>query len=65
MTSEVIDGEMQFYIRARNFYKDVPATDEGMMGDFSDLSNIDIESSREFLRKFVGVSRCIFFKPNS
>ncbi|CAI9549864.1 unnamed protein product [Staurois parvus] len=54
MTSEVIDGEKQFYIRARNFYKDVPATDEGMMGDFSDLSNTDIESSREFLRKFVG-----------
>ncbi|XP_063796366.1 N-terminal Xaa-Pro-Lys N-methyltransferase 2 [Pseudophryne corroboree] len=54
MTSEVIDGEMQFYARARNFYKEVPATDEGMMGDFSDLSYIDIESSREFLMKFVG-----------
>ncbi|KAM4022317.1 N-terminal Xaa-Pro-Lys N-methyltransferase 2 [Anomaloglossus baeobatrachus] len=53
-TSEVIDGEMQFYARARNFYRDVPATEEGMMGDFSDLSKTDIESSREFLRKFVG-----------
>ncbi|XP_077132333.1 N-terminal Xaa-Pro-Lys N-methyltransferase 2 [Ranitomeya variabilis] len=53
-TSEVIDGEMQFYARARNFYRDVPATEEGMMGDFSDLSNTDIQSSREFLRKFVG-----------
>ncbi|XP_075038839.1 N-terminal Xaa-Pro-Lys N-methyltransferase 2 [Mixophyes fleayi] len=54
LTSEVVDGEMQFYARARNFYKDVPATDEGMMGDFSELSNIDIESSTEFLMKFVG-----------
>ncbi|XP_056379651.1 N-terminal Xaa-Pro-Lys N-methyltransferase 2 isoform X2 [Hyla sarda] len=45
---------MQFYARARNFYRDVPASEEGMMGDFSDLSNTDIESSREFLRKFIG-----------
>ncbi|OCT85428.1 alpha N-terminal protein methyltransferase 1B [Xenopus laevis] len=54
LTSEVIDGEMQFYARARNFYRDVPATDDGMMGGFSELSDIDTESSREFLRKFVG-----------
>uniref|UniRef100_A0A8C5QIF0 protein N-terminal methyltransferase n=1 Tax=Leptobrachium leishanense TaxID=445787 RepID=A0A8C5QIF0_9ANUR len=54
LTSEVIEGEIQFYFRARNFYRDVPATEGAMMGDFSDLSNIDIESSRKFLRKFVG-----------
>ncbi|KAM4721498.1 N-terminal Xaa-Pro-Lys N-methyltransferase 2 [Rhinophrynus dorsalis] len=54
LTSEVIDGEMQFYARAKQFYKDVPATEEGMMGDFLELSDTDIESSREFLRKFVG-----------
>ncbi|XP_053325384.1 N-terminal Xaa-Pro-Lys N-methyltransferase 2 isoform X1 [Spea bombifrons] len=54
LTSEVIDGEMQFYARARNFYRDVSATEEGMMGDFSDLSNTDIEFSSEFLRKFIG-----------
>ncbi|KAM4640731.1 N-terminal Xaa-Pro-Lys N-methyltransferase 2 [Discoglossus pictus] len=54
LTSEVIEGEMQFYARARHFYRDVPATEEGMMGDFLDLSNTDIEASREFLRKFVG-----------
>ncbi|KAG8436492.1 hypothetical protein GDO86_007549 [Hymenochirus boettgeri] len=54
MTSEVIHGEMQFYARARNFYKDVPATEDGMMGDFSELSDTDIESSRDFLRRFVG-----------
>ncbi|XP_069497410.1 N-terminal Xaa-Pro-Lys N-methyltransferase 2 [Ambystoma mexicanum] len=54
LTSQIIDGEMQFYARSRNFYKDVPATEEGMMGDFLELSETDIESSREFLRKFVG-----------
>ncbi|KAK1164014.1 alpha N-terminal protein methyltransferase 1B-like [Acipenser oxyrinchus oxyrinchus] len=54
LTSEVIDGEKQFYVRAQNFYQDVPATEEGMMGDFLELSEVDIEGSREFLKKFVG-----------
>ncbi|XP_078542962.1 N-terminal Xaa-Pro-Lys N-methyltransferase 2 isoform X2 [Lissotriton helveticus] len=54
LTSQVIDGEIQFYARSRNFYKDVPATEEGMMGDFLELSDTDIASSRQFLRKFIG-----------
>ncbi|NXE20953.1 NTM1B methyltransferase, partial [Ardeotis kori] len=52
LTSQVINGEMQFYARAKHFYREVPATEEGMMGDYIELSNTDIESSREFLRKF-------------
>lgn len=56
LTSQVINGEMQFYARAKHFYREVPATEEGMMGDYMELSNTDIESSREFLRKFVGQS---------
>lgn len=56
LTSEVINGEMQFYARAKHFYRDVPASEEGMMGDFIELSNTDIESSRKFLRNFIGVS---------
>lgn len=59
LTSQVINGEMQFYARAKHFYQEVPATEEGMMGDYIELSNIDVESSREFLRKFVGVSHLI------
>ncbi|XP_062972966.1 N-terminal Xaa-Pro-Lys N-methyltransferase 2 [Elgaria multicarinata webbii] len=54
LTSEVISGEMQFYARAKKFYREVPASEEGMMGDFVELTNIDIESSREFLRSVVG-----------
>ncbi|MBN3312103.1 NTM1B methyltransferase, partial [Atractosteus spatula] len=54
VTSEVIDGEKQFYARAQNFYKDVPASEEGMMGDYIELSDVDIEGSKEFLKKFVG-----------
>uniref|UniRef100_H3AHV2 N-terminal Xaa-Pro-Lys N-methyltransferase 2 n=1 Tax=Latimeria chalumnae TaxID=7897 RepID=H3AHV2_LATCH len=54
LTSEVIDGEKQFYARAKNFYRDVPATEEGMMGDFLELSEPDLEFSREFLQRFIG-----------
>lgn len=56
LTSEIINGEMQFYARAKRFYEDVPATEEGMMGDFLELNSIDVEASCGFLRKFVGVS---------
>ncbi|XP_008049972.1 alpha N-terminal protein methyltransferase 1B [Carlito syrichta] len=54
LTSQVIDGEMQFYARAKLFYQEVPATEEGMMGNFIELSSPDIQASRKFLRKFVG-----------
>ncbi|XP_049731683.1 N-terminal Xaa-Pro-Lys N-methyltransferase 2 [Elephas maximus indicus] len=54
LTSQVIDGEMQFYARAKLFYQEVPATEEGMMGSFIELSNPDVQASQEFLRKFVG-----------
>ncbi|XP_004641917.1 alpha N-terminal protein methyltransferase 1B [Octodon degus] len=54
LTSQVINGEMQFYARAKLFYQEVPATEEGMMGNFIELSNPDIQASQEFLRKFVG-----------
>ncbi|XP_045838103.1 N-terminal Xaa-Pro-Lys N-methyltransferase 2 [Meles meles] len=54
LTSQIINGEMQFYARAKLFYQEVPATEEGMMGNFIELSNPDIQASRGFLRKFVG-----------
>ncbi|XP_056893834.1 N-terminal Xaa-Pro-Lys N-methyltransferase 2 isoform X2 [Takifugu flavidus] len=54
VTCEYINGEKQFYYRAQQFYEDVPASEEGMMGDFVEISNIDLEGSREFLKRFVG-----------
>ncbi|XP_076873659.1 N-terminal Xaa-Pro-Lys N-methyltransferase 2 [Brachyhypopomus gauderio] len=54
MTCASVKGEKQFYHRAQNFYKDVPASEEGMMGDFVELSELDLESSRQFLKKCVG-----------
>uniref|UniRef100_A0A8C1K357 Methyltransferase like 11B n=1 Tax=Cyprinus carpio TaxID=7962 RepID=A0A8C1K357_CYPCA len=52
VTCEYIKGEKQFYYRSQNFYKDVPASEEGMMGDFVEISEIDLEGSRQFLKKF-------------
>ncbi|XP_063483327.1 N-terminal Xaa-Pro-Lys N-methyltransferase 2 [Symphalangus syndactylus] len=54
LTSQVINGEMQFYARAKLFYQEVPATEEGMMGNFIELFSPDIQASQKFLRKFVG-----------
>ncbi|MED6294353.1 Alpha N-terminal protein methyltransferase 1B [Characodon lateralis] len=54
VTCEFIKGEKQFYYRAQKFYEDVPASEEGMMGDFVEISNVDLESSRHFLKRFVG-----------
>lgn len=53
VTCEYIKGEKQFYYRAQQFYEDVPASEEGMMGDFVEISNVDLEGSREFLQRFV------------
>ncbi|XP_043941206.1 alpha N-terminal protein methyltransferase 1B [Protopterus annectens] len=53
LTSEVIDGEMQFYARAKDFYKDIEASDDGMMGGFTELSDVDIKSSQKFLAKLI------------
>ncbi|XP_061593297.1 N-terminal Xaa-Pro-Lys N-methyltransferase 2 [Cololabis saira] len=54
VTCEYIKGEKQFYYRAQKFYQDVPASEEGMMGDFLEISHVDLEGSRQFLRRFVG-----------
>ncbi|XP_057697122.1 N-terminal Xaa-Pro-Lys N-methyltransferase 2 isoform X2 [Corythoichthys intestinalis] len=53
VTSEYINGEKQFYYRAQQFYEDVPASEDGMMGDYVEVSNVDLEASRQFLKRFV------------
>ncbi|XP_029286314.1 N-terminal Xaa-Pro-Lys N-methyltransferase 2 isoform X1 [Cottoperca gobio] len=54
VTCEYIKGEKQFYYRAQKFYEDVPASEEGMLGGFVEICNVDLESSRQFLKRFVG-----------
>ncbi|XP_061682163.1 N-terminal Xaa-Pro-Lys N-methyltransferase 2 isoform X1 [Syngnathoides biaculeatus] len=53
VTCEYIQGVKQFYYRAQQFYEGVPASEEGMMGDFVEISNVDLEASRQFLKRFV------------
>ncbi|XP_010870800.2 alpha N-terminal protein methyltransferase 1B isoform X1 [Esox lucius] len=54
VTCEKIKGEKQFYYKSQMFYEDVEASEEGMMGDFVELSDIDLEGSRKFLSRFIG-----------
>lgn len=63
LTCEYINGEKQFYYRAQQFYEDAPATEEGMMGDFVEISSVDLEGSEQFLKKFV-VSPEILTQPH-
>ncbi|KAA8577594.1 hypothetical protein FQN60_000003 [Etheostoma spectabile] len=58
VTCEYIKGEKQFYYRAQQFYEDVPASEEGMLGDFMEIGNVDLEGSRQFLKRFVAGTHC-------
>ena len=57
MTSEVIEDEKQFYSKAKTYWKEVPATVDGMLGGYGHISSIDINSSRKFLQRFLRVGR--------
>lgn len=53
MTSEAVEDEGQFYSRAQQYWKEVPATVDGMLGGYGHISNIDIAGSRKFLQRFL------------
>ncbi|XP_054704570.1 N-terminal Xaa-Pro-Lys N-methyltransferase 1 isoform X4 [Grus americana] len=53
MTSEVVENEFEFYSKAEKYWKDVPATVDGMLGGYGHISSIDINSSRKFLQRFL------------
>lgn len=55
MTSEVVENELEFYSKAEKYWKDVPATVDGMLGGYGHISSIDINSSRKFLQRFMRV----------
>uniref|UniRef100_A0AAV2KU15 Uncharacterized protein n=1 Tax=Knipowitschia caucasica TaxID=637954 RepID=A0AAV2KU15_KNICA len=54
VTCEYIKGEKQFYHRAHTFYEDVEPSEEGMLGDFVEISEVDLEQSRRFLSHLIG-----------
>ncbi|NWT17186.1 NTM1A methyltransferase, partial [Erpornis zantholeuca] len=53
MTSEVVENEFEFYSKAEKYWKDVPATVDGMLGGYGHISSIDINSSKKFLQRFL------------
>lgn len=57
MSSEVVEDEFEFYSKAEKYWKDVPATVDGMLGGYGHISSIDINSSRKFLQRFLRVGK--------
>ncbi|XP_054612692.1 N-terminal Xaa-Pro-Lys N-methyltransferase 1 isoform X1 [Dunckerocampus dactyliophorus] len=49
-----ISGEPSFYSNAEGYWKEVPPTVDGMLGGYGNISSIDINGSKAFLRKFLG-----------
>lgn len=50
-----MENEFEFYSKAEKYWKDVPATVDGMLGGYGHISSIDINSSRKFLQRFLRV----------
>ncbi|XP_060107218.1 N-terminal Xaa-Pro-Lys N-methyltransferase 1 [Heteronotia binoei] len=53
MTNNVVEDELEFYSKAEKYWKDIPATVDGMLGGYGHISSIDINSSRKFLLRFI------------
>lgn len=53
---DVVEDETTFYSKAEQYWHDVQPTVDGMLGGYGSISTIDINSSKKFLQKFLGVS---------
>lgn len=56
MEDHLIENETAFYSKAEHYWKEVPATVDGMLGGYGSISNTDLNGSKKFLQKFLGVS---------
>ena len=45
-----------FYANGKDYWAKVPATLDGMLGGFTQISSIDIQASKRFLMPFLNVS---------
>ncbi|KAJ8300222.1 hypothetical protein KUTeg_021741, partial [Tegillarca granosa] len=52
MASET-DDEQKFYGDAKQYWESIPATIDGMLGGFAQISPTDINGSRAFLRPYL------------
>ncbi|MEE6505548.1 hypothetical protein FKM82_005556 [Ascaphus truei] len=53
MMSELVEDETQFYCKAKKYWKNVPATVDGMLGGYGHISSVDINGSKKFLQRFL------------
>ncbi|XP_063288716.1 N-terminal Xaa-Pro-Lys N-methyltransferase 1 [Pelobates fuscus] len=53
MSTELVEDESQFYCKAKKYWKDVPATVDGMLGGYGHISSIDLSGSKKFLQRFI------------
>ncbi|KAM9840893.1 N-terminal Xaa-Pro-Lys N-methyltransferase 1 [Aulostomus maculatus] len=49
-----VENEASFYSNAEDYWREVPATVDGMLGGYGSISSIDISGSKAFLQKFLG-----------
>lgn len=47
--------EAHFYSNAEVYWRDVAPTVDGMLGGYGSISNVDLNGSKAFLKKFTGV----------
>lgn len=52
---DIVENETTFYSNAEDYWKEVPPTVDGMLGGYGSISSIDINGSKAFLQKFLGV----------
>lgn len=52
---DIAQDEASFYSNAEDYWREVPPTVDGMLGGYGSISSIDINGSKAFLHKFLGV----------
>lgn len=52
---DIAQDEANFYSHAEDYWKEVSPTVDGMLGGYGSISSIDINGSKAFLHKFLGV----------
>ncbi len=52
---DIAEDEARFYSNAEDYWKEVSPTVNGMLGGYGSISSIDVNGSKAFLQKFLGV----------
>lgn len=46
----------EFYTKGKEYWENIPATIDGMLGGYSNVLNADVQASSRFLSSFLNVS---------